>query len=117
MLTAHHANAFAILGLCLATALTGLVVYRRRREPGRLLTHLIALVQTLLAAQVGMGLMLLADHRRAADHLHYLYGTLALLTTLSPWFYAPADPRRRLGWFTGATLLAGALAIRAYMTA
>jgi hypothetical protein len=36
---------------------------------------------------------------------------------LAPWMYAPDEPRRRLLWFSGATLLAGALAVRAYMTA
>jgi hypothetical protein len=36
---------------------------------------------------------------------------------LAPWFYAPADPRRRLLWFAGATLVAGALGVRAYLTA
>jgi hypothetical protein len=46
-----------------------------------------------------------------------MYGTLALLATFSPWLYAPGEPRRRLVWFGGATLVAGALAIRAYMTA
>ena len=46
-----------------------------------------------------------------------LYGALALLSILSPWLYAPSDARRRLVWFGGATLLAGALAVRAYMTA
>jgi hypothetical protein len=35
---------------------------------------------------------------------------------LAPWLYAPTDPRRRLLWFAGATLLAGALAVRAFMT-
>jgi hypothetical protein len=30
--------------------------------------------------------------------------------------YAPAERRRRLAWFAGATLVAGALAVRAYMT-
>jgi hypothetical protein len=64
-----------------------------------------------------MGLLLLGDHRRAADRLHYLYGTLALLAALSPWLYAPTDPRRRLLWFGGATLVAAALAVRAYVTA
>ena len=54
---------------------------------------------------------------RAADRLHYLYGTLALLMIGSPWLYAPYEPRRRLLWFGGATLLAAALAARAYMTA
>jgi hypothetical protein len=76
----------------------------------------IALVQTLLVAQVGLGLLLLSDGRRAPDELHYAYGSLALLAVLAPWLYAPADPRRRLAWFTGATLLAGALATRAYLT-
>jgi hypothetical protein len=36
---------------------------------------------------------------------------------LTPWLYAPAEPRRRLAWFAGATLVAGALAVRAYTTA
>jgi hypothetical protein len=117
VLSAHHANAFAILALSAVTAVAGFVAYRRRNEAGRMLAHLIALVQTLLVAQVAMGLLLLSDHKRAADHLHYLYGTLALLAVLTPWFYAPPDPRRRLLWFGGATLLGGALATRAYMTA
>jgi hypothetical protein len=117
MLTIHHANAFLVLGLAFVTAVTGFVAYRRGREAGRLLAHLIALVQTLLVAQVALGLLLLGDHRRAHDHLHYLYGTLALLAVLAPWFYAPPDPRRRHAWFAGATLLAGALATRAYLTA
>jgi hypothetical protein len=46
-----------------------------------------------------------------------MYGTLALLAVLAPWFYAPPEPRRRLAWFAGATLLAGALGVRAYLTA
>jgi hypothetical protein len=117
VLTAHHVNAFLVLGLAFVTALIGGIAYRRHREAGRALAHLIALVQTLLVAQVALGLLLLGDHRRAHDHLHYVYGTLALLAVLAPWFYAPPDPRRRLAWFAGATLLAGALATRAYLTA
>ena len=81
-----------------------------------MLGHAIALVQTLLVAQVGLGLLLLSDDRRAPDDLHYVYGTLALAAVLAPWMYAPVEPRRRLGWFTGSSLLAGALATRAYLT-
>ena len=81
------------------------------------MAHLLALAQTLLVAQVAFGLLLLSDHRRAPDRLHYAYGTFALLAVLSPWLYAPDEPRRRLLWFAGATLVAGALAVRAYMTA
>ena len=77
----------------------------------------VALAQTLLVAQVGLGLLLLSDHRRASDHLHYAYGTFALLAVLSPWLYAPAEPRARLLWFAVATLVAAALGVRAWMTA
>jgi hypothetical protein len=77
----------------------------------------LALTQALLIAQVALGLLLLSDGRRTADDLHYLYGTLALLAALSPWLYAPPIPARRLAWFVGATLLATALAVRAYTTA
>lgn len=117
MLTAHHANAFLVIAVCVASAAWGLVAYRRGREAGRALPQLLALAQTLLVAQVGLGLLLLSDHHRASDRLHYTYGTLSLLAVLSPWLYAPAEPRRRLLWFAGATVLAAALAVRATMTA
>jgi hypothetical protein len=117
MLTAHHIVAFAVIGACGVGAVTAFAVYRRGAAAGRVVGHVLALAQTLLVAQVGLGLLLLSDHRRAADRLHYLYGTLALLAVLSPWLYAPPDPRRRLVWFGGATLVAAALGVRAYMTA
>ena len=117
MLTAHHVNAFLVLAVCAVASVTSLVTYRRGRAAGRVVAQLIALAQTVLIAQVGLGLLLLGEHRRAPDHLHYLYGSLALLATLSPWLYAPDDPRRRLLWFGAATLVATALAVRAYLTA
>ena len=117
MLTAHHVNAFIVLAVCAAAAGASLLTYRRGRAAGRVVVQLIALAQTVLIAQVGLGLLLLGQHRRAGDPLHYLYGTLALLATLSPWLYAPDEPRRRLLWFGAATLVATALAVRAYMTA
>jgi hypothetical protein len=117
MLTAHHVNAFLVMGVCVAAAAAALVAYRRRGGAGRLVAQLLALAQTVLVAQVALGLLLLGDDRRASDRLHYMYGSLALLATLSPWLYAPSEPRRRLLWFGGATLVAAALAVRAYMTA
>ena len=116
MLTAHHTVAFLVLAATFGSALFAGWTYYRRAEPRGWLTHLLALAQTLVVAQVGIGLLLLSDHRRAPEHLHYLYGSLSLLAVLSPWLYAPAERRRRLGWFAGATLVAGALAVRAYMT-
>jgi uncharacterized membrane protein HdeD (DUF308 family) len=116
MLTAHHTVAFLVLVATFGAAAVGGLAYYRRAEPRGIVTHLLALAQTLLVAQVALGLLLLSNHHRAPQRLHYLYGTLALLAALTPWMYAPADRRGRLAWFAGATLVAGALAVRAYMT-
>lgn len=102
------------VAVCALAALVGGLVYWRRRGAGTLTTHLLALGQTLLVAQVGMGLLLLADERRAPEQLHYLYGTLSLGAALAPWFYAPAEGPKRLLWFSGLTLLAAALGTRAW---
>jgi LPXTG-motif cell wall-anchored protein len=116
MLTAHHLNAFLLIGVCVLASAAAFWA-RRRRRAGTVVAQLLALAQTLLVAQVALGLLLLSDHRRAADHLHYAYGTFALLAVLSPWLYAPTEPRARLLWFSIATLVAAALGVRAWMTA
>jgi hypothetical protein len=77
----------------------------------------VALAQTLVVAQVLFGIVLLAEHKRAADRLHYAYGVFALLAVFAPFLYAPEEPRARLLWFGIATLVAAALGVRAYMTA
>jgi hypothetical protein len=115
MLTAHHVNAFLVIAVCLAAS--GAAFIARRRGAGKSVVQLLALAQTLLVAQVALGLLLLSDHKRAPDRLHYAYGTFALLAVLSPWLYAPSEPRARLLWFAVATLIAAALGVRAYMTA
>ena len=117
MLAAHRWVALAVLGATALAAVWGGVTYLRHGGAGHTLAHVLALVQTLLVAQVALGLLLLSDERRAPDDLHYVYGSLALAAVLAPWFYAPNEPRRRLAWFSGASLLAGALAVRAYTTA
>ena len=117
MLAVHKAVAVAVIAVCALAALWGGIVYWRGRGAGPLTTHLLALAQTLLVAQVGLGLLLLSDHKRAADRLHYVYGSLALGAALAPWFYAPTAGPRRLLWFSGMLLLAAALAGRAFMTA
>src|SRR5215208_5735226 len=117
MLTAHHWNAFLVLAVCVAGGVAALAARRSRGGAGRSVAQLLALAQTVLVAQVALGLLLLSDDRRASDRLHYAYGTFALLAVLSPWLYAPADPRARLTWFAVATLVAAALSVRAYLTA
>ena len=83
-----------------------------------MVANVIALAQTLVAAQIGIGLLLIvADDRQAEQRMHYAYGVFALIALLAPFLYAPSDPRTRLLWFGVAALVAAALAGRAYMTA
>lgn len=112
----HGIVAVLVLAVNGAGFVLGLVCYWRRREPPRSFAHLLALGQTLLVAQVAIGLLLLSDDQRAPDRLHYLYGVLALGAILSPWLYAPREGWRRLAWFVGASALATALAVRAYVS-
>jgi hypothetical protein len=114
--TLHEINGLLVLAINGLAFLLGLVYLWRRRGAHRAYAHLLALGQTLLVAQVALGLLLLSDDRQAPDELHYLYGALALGAILSPWLYAPRDPRRRLGWFAGTSGLATALAARAYVS-
>ena len=99
-----------------ASAVLGFVAYRRDGERGAFVSHALVLAQTLLIAQAAVGLLLLSDGRRAPEKLHYTYGALALGLALTPWFYAPGTGPRRLLWFAVTTLVAGALAVRAFMS-
>ena len=116
MLSAHGILAFLVVAVPAAGALLGGLAYWRRRGVGRIVANLLALAQTLLVAQVAVGLLLLSDDRRATDELHYAYGSLSLGAILAPWMYAPAAGPRRLLWFAGTSLLAAALGVRAFMT-
>ena len=116
MLTVHRALAFLVVAVCLLSAVLALLAYRRHRG-GALVAHWLALAQTLIAAEVAFGLLLLADDRHAGRSEHYMYGSLAVLALAWPWLYAPPEAGRRLAWFAGATLLAAVLAARAYVTA
>jgi hypothetical protein len=115
MVAVHMALAVAVLVVCAGAAVLGFVAHRRG-SAGATVAHALALAQTALIGQAAVGLLLVSDGRRAPDRLHYAYGAIALGVVLSPWFYAPAEGPKRLLWFAGTTLLAGALAVRAFMT-
>src|SRR5436190_1456532 len=85
MLTVHHVNAVLVIAVCATAGVAALVA--RRRGAGGWMAHLLALAQTLLVAQVGLGLLLLADHKRAGERLHYVYGAVALLAVDLGWFF------------------------------
>lgn len=116
MLSAHATLAYLVIAVPALGALMGGLVYWRRRGAGRIVANLLALAQTLLVAQVGLGLLLLSDDRSTSDDLHYVYGSLSLGALLAPWLYAPAEGRKRLAWFAGTSAIATALAVRAFMT-
>jgi hypothetical protein len=116
VLSTHAFLAVLVVAVPALAALAGGLVYWRRRGAGRWLAHVLALAQTLLVAQVALGLLLLSDEQRAADELHYAYGSLSLAAILAPWMYAPAEGPKRLLWFAGTSFLAAALAVRAMMT-
>ena len=116
MRDAHGILGVLVVAVPALAALVGGLVYWRRRGAGRIVANLLALAQTLLVAQVGLGLLLLSDERRTTDDLHYVYGSLSLGAVLAPWIYAPASGAKRLAWFAGMSALAAALAVRAFMT-
>ena len=116
MVEAHRYLAYSVIAGCLLAGVYGLVAYRRGSLLSGAAVHLLALPQTLLVALAAFGLLLLSGDYRAADELHYVYGAVALGVVLSPWFYAPADPRRRLLWFAVSALVAAALGVRGTMT-
>jgi hypothetical protein len=116
MVSVHEWLGAAIVGVCVGAGVLGLVGYRRRSSTGAVLSHGLVLAQTLLIAQAALGLLLVSDGHRAPDRLHYAYGAFALGVVLSPWFYAPEAGPKRLLWFAATTLVAGALAIRAFVT-
>ena len=116
MVDAHRYLAYAVVAGCLLAGIVGLVAFRRGAAVSGASIHLLALPQTLLVAQAAFGLLLLSGGHRAPDHLHYVYGGVALAVVLSPWYYAPADPRRRLLWFAVSALVAAALGVRGTMT-
>jgi hypothetical protein len=116
MVSVHVALGVAVIVVCVASAVLGFVAYRRKGSGGAFVSHALVLAQTLLIAQAAVGLLLLSDGRRAPEKLHYTYGALALGLVLVPWFYAPGTGPRRLLWFAVTTLVAGALAVRAFTT-
>ena len=83
----------AAIVVCACAAFVGGFLYWRGRGAGTITTHVLSLAQTLLVAQVGVGLLLLADDKRAPEQLHYLYGTLALAVVLARGSTRPSPGR------------------------
>ena len=98
MLDAHRVLAYSLVAVCGVAGVAGVVAYARRRDPGALSRQLLALAQTLLVAQVALGLLLLGDDRCAPDDLHCVVAWNARGPTYAPSEFEMhrADPRERL---------------------
>lgn len=53
-----------------------------RRSPSVAFWYLLRVAQALVIGQVALGLLLLAEDRRPAENLHYLYGIAPLVVSL-----------------------------------
>ena len=89
----HALNAVLVIAASGLAAGWGFVYVRRKRTPGRIYAHLLALAQALLIAQVALGLLLLSDGSSSPTASTRSTAGLALLAVLSPWVYAPPVPR------------------------
>jgi hypothetical protein len=72
----HAVIGFAIVAGWFAMFLWGLIAFIIKREPNPWFWRLLAILQTLLVAQLALGLFLLALGNRAEGFLHYLYGVV-----------------------------------------
>ena len=76
--------------------------------------YAVIAVAGLAAVWGGVTYLRRAEAGATLGHVLALVQTVCVV--LAPWFYAPTDPRRRLAWFAGTSLVAAALAVRAWTT-
>ena len=88
MLAAHRVVAILVLVACASGALWGGLLYWRGRGAGPVTAHLLSIAQTLLVAQVGLGLLLLS-------------GLYALLWATGEWWWIWAT----VGWLLVSLVL------------
>ena len=113
MVSVHHAVAFVVIAICFGAAAAGGWAYYRKSEPRAYLMHLPALAQTIVTAQAAIGPLPLDDYRPMEKST---ISTAASRSSPSSHdglrAQRPAGPPRLVD---GAALVAGALAVRAYM--
>jgi hypothetical protein len=77
----HAVLGVAVVAANLLAAGWGVAAWARG-EPSVLFWYLLRAAQAVLTVEVLLGLLLLADDRRPADDLHYVYGISPLLVSL-----------------------------------
>lgn len=116
MRAVHETVGGLVLAINAIAGFWALLVYRRRSTPSRVFEHVLALSHTVIVGQALLGLLLLSGNHRAAEQLHYVYGLAPLALVVFAYSARTDEPRRNIGVFGIASLLAAALATRAFMT-
>ena len=116
MLEAHAWNAILVIAADALAAGWGFYYVIRKRPPNTSTPTSLAAAQAIVIAQVALGLLLVSDGPGRPTSSTTCTERSPSRSLLSPWIYAPPVPAKRLAWFPGAALLAGALAVRAYTT-
>lgn len=101
----------------LFVGLWGLFEYMRGGVLGGSVAGALIIGQVLVAVQVLLGVVLLADGFRPAESVHYLYGASAILVMPFAWSYMRARaPREALLIYSLVALFVCGLAIRGMTT-
>lgn len=116
VVTIHYALGVVVIAINLIAGLWGLAVWKGWLRPGRVFAQVLAASQTVIIGQAVLGLLLLSQNLRAAEQLHYVYGLLPAGLVIFAYSARRNDQRRNILIFAIAALVAGALAVRAFMS-
>lgn len=117
VLLLHDRLANTVMLFFLFVGLWGLFEYMRGGVLGGSVAGALIIGQVLVAVQVLLGVVLLADGFRPAESVHYLYGASAILVMPFAWSYMRARaPREALLIYSLVALFVCGLAIRGMTT-
>ena len=91
----HLVLGIAVLATNLLAGAWGAIAWARK-DPSLWFWYLLRVAQTVVIAQVTLGLILLATDHRAKDELHYAYGVSLLIVTLVTEAMRPGAAQREL---------------------
>lgn len=114
MRAAHSTFAYLVLVSNLGAGLWGVVMWRRRHEPGRAFWITLAIAWISIYVQGAMGLAMFES--RQPPFKHHFYGFLFAVITLSVFPVRGESSRRTLAVFSVATLFIGIVTVRAIMS-
>jgi hypothetical protein len=114
MRNAHQYFSYVVLLLNAVVGVWGLVMYRRKIEPGRPFWITLGVAWASIYVQGAMGLAMFERYK--PEFRHHFYGFLFAIITLAVFPLRGENPRRTLLVFSIATLFIGIVAVRAILS-